>query len=752
MSDYDFSSLNDKEFEHLCADLLTCHLGSRVERFKVGRDGGVDGRFFSSEGSEVVIQYKHWLKSGLPALIRSIENTEAEKVKKLNPKRYIFVTSLTLSRANKQNIKNLFFPYILTESDVFGNEDLNDILSNNIEVEKKHYKLWISSTSVLTTMLHSAIVGRSKYKLEEIIEESSKYVVTQSHNQAMEKLENLHSVIITGSPGVGKTFLADQLCQYYTANGYEFCFIENSLNEAEAIYREDSSQVFYFDDFLGRNFLLALDSHQDSHVINFIKRIERDKKKRFILTSRSNILNQGKGLSDLFDIRNVDKSEYELSISSLTDIDKAKILYNHIWFGDLDEEYISEIYEGGRYLRIIKHKNFNPRLISFITDNHRLSDIKPSEYWEYIDRTLSNPKDIWRNVFDVQVDDICKHIVIAVSLHGKSISESRLRSLYSELVSNKTFATQNKSYDSVIRLLVGALLNRIVLSKGNVLYDLFNPSIADFVIANYLNEFNYVDELLISLKTPESISNLNSLKVSGVISKDYYKKILESQLIRLSKLNDRFEIDSYKLRILFFGSYSLLPQGAVLEYIQSLVNSALSSGPCTYGIDYFEFINWSLSLGLISADNAAFNNHLKDWVYEYPKDMEEFIPISKLVSVVDYPPSTLTAKLKEQYIEYLSDDITRDVIEEGIMSNAFNSETCNDSEIAEYVNNRLSELGIAFEKADVDLVCACCNVDDVILANRNSSMEDVHQYDFYKEQRYSMESSVDSIHDLFDRS
>lgn len=46
MSSYDFSSLNDKEFESLCSDLLTCHLGERVERFKPGRDGGVDGRFF----------------------------------------------------------------------------------------------------------------------------------------------------------------------------------------------------------------------------------------------------------------------------------------------------------------------------------------------------------------------------------------------------------------------------------------------------------------------------------------------------------------------------------------------------------------------------------------------------------------------------------------------------------------------------------------------------------------------------------
>jgi hypothetical protein len=183
---------------------LTCYLGARVERFKTGRDGGVDGRFFSIDGSEVIIQCKHWSKSGLSALIRSIENAEAEKVRKLNPKRYIFVTSLELSRANKIKIKNLLSPYLLTESDVFGNEDLNDILSKNIDVERKHYKLWISSTNVLTTIMNSSILGRSRYKLEEIVEESRRYVVTQNHMQAMEKLEKLHSVIITGSPGVGK--------------------------------------------------------------------------------------------------------------------------------------------------------------------------------------------------------------------------------------------------------------------------------------------------------------------------------------------------------------------------------------------------------------------------------------------------------------------------------------------------------------------------------------------------------------------
>lgn len=752
MSDYDFSSLNDKEFEELSADLLTCHLGSRVERFKAGQDGGVDGRFFSSSGDEVIIQCKHWVKSGLSALIRAIESTEAEKVKKLNPKRYIFVTSLELSRANKIKIKNLFSPYILSESDIFGNEDLNDILSRNIEVEKKHYKLWLSSTNVLQTILSSAIIGRSRHKLEEIIEESNRYVVTQSHIQAMEKLEKIHSVIITGSPGVGKTSLADQLCQYYTAKGYEFCFIENSLNEAEEIYREESNQVFYFDDFLGRNFLLALSSHQDSHVINFIKRVERDKKKRFILTSRSNILNQGKRLSDLFDIKSVNKNEYELSISSLTDIDKARILYNHIWFGDLSEDYIDEIYKEKRYIKIIRHQNFNPRLISFITDHGRLSAIGPDEYWAYIDRTLSNPKDIWRNVFEVQIDDICRHMVIAVSLHGQSISEEDLRGLYSGIVSSGMVVNENKNYESVLRLLVGALFNRTILDRDRVSYNLFNPSIADFVISNYLGDFDHIDKLLICLKTPQSISNLKSLMSSGVIDKQYYHRLLESQLIRLSSSQDGSKIDGYKLRILSCTSSSIPAREEVVEYMRSLARSALRCGPCSFGIDYFEFISWAFSLGIISANDPVFEGQLKAWVYEYEKDMEEFVPLSRLVAAIDVPPSALTIKLKEQYIEHLSEDITRDVIEAGVLSDAYDPGYCDHSKVADYVNDRFLELGIIFDEADADRVSECCDFEDIVQANINSASYDDQQYEAYKEQRYSMDSTPDAIDDLFDRS
>ena len=47
-------------------------------------------------------------------------------------------------------------------------------------------------------------------------------------------------------------------------------------------------------------------------------------------------------------------------------LDKAKILYNHIWFSQLEDGYIDEIYRNKRYLNIIKHDNYNPYVMQVL--------------------------------------------------------------------------------------------------------------------------------------------------------------------------------------------------------------------------------------------------------------------------------------------------------------------------------------------------------------------------------------------------
>jgi nucleoside-triphosphatase THEP1 len=753
MPDYDFNSLNDKEFESLSNDVLSSHLSVRIERFKAGRDGGVDGRFFATPDNEVIIQCKHWIKSGLPALMNSIKKSEAEKVKKLAPSRYIFITSLELSRVNKIKIKKIFAPYILNEDDIFGNEDLNDLLATHPEIEKRYYKLWITSTNVLKIILNAAIVGRSKSKLEEIVEESSRYVYTQSHRDAIKKLETKNSIIITGAPGVGKTSLADQLSQYYVAKGYELCFIENSLNEAEEYYNEECYQVFYFDDFLGRNFLLALGNHQDSQVINFISRINRDSKKRFILTSRSNVLNQGRRLSDLFEIKKIERNEYEVSIAKLLKFDKAQILYNHIWFSQLDNGFIDEVYKEKRYLKIIDHENFNPRLISFITDSHRLEAINHSAYWSYIEKTLENPQGIWGNVFDIQIDKLSRHMVIAVSIHGTSISESNLNKFYMNLSVSRLNSGDNITFDTTVRLLVGALLNRNIIDKNTIQYDLFNPSIADYVLSNQMGDINYIDELLACLGTKEAIYNIYSFYKSGGVDKAYFSSLLEKQLLRDSEKKDKFSLDEYLLTLMFLATSEIeIPKDGLLDYITELSEAILTSSEITADYRLFEFVNWAIEIQIVSESDSRLKKLLSIWVVDIYVDQDEFEALSKLIIRVEpNGEDELTNQFKTQYVDYVSDVITSDVIESGIFANEYDN-SYSENELYDFIDERLSFVSIKFQRSDIEKISECFDIDDIIQSNVNAAMNDDKGYDELRDGEFSTASSMSPIDDLFDRS
>jgi hypothetical protein len=147
---YELSRLNDKEFEALTTHLVGVVNDVRVERFKPGKDQGVDGRFFGAKGGEVIVQAKHWEKTGVGPLLSYLERKEVAKVAKLKPARYLLVTSVPLSRADKRRIEEMFSPYIRTQADIFGNEDIQDFFRDHPDIVRQHYKLWLASSEVLT--------------------------------------------------------------------------------------------------------------------------------------------------------------------------------------------------------------------------------------------------------------------------------------------------------------------------------------------------------------------------------------------------------------------------------------------------------------------------------------------------------------------------------------------------------------------------------------------------------------------------
>ena len=583
--EYDYSKLNDREFEILAASVIAKEHNIKVEIFKSGKDGGVDGRFWIGDKKEGIIQCKHYFSTPYPQLISKLKTEELAKVKNLNPHKYIFITSKTLSRINKIEILNLFKTYIQDESDIWGQEDLNSFLSKreNQDVVERNYKLWITSTSVLDILINNAIKGRSQFTIREIEENSYRYVVTANHNKGFKILEENNVVILTGEPGIGKTTLADNLAILYTAKGYEFCDIEENISEAESLYRENEQKkiLFYCDDFLGSNIYDAINNKKDSHIVKFINRIRKDNSKKFILTSRTNILNKAYSLSHIFQNLKIRENEFLLTIENLTNIDKAKILYNHIYHSKLPQEFIDVIYKDKRYKDIIKHQNFNPRIIEFITDSSVIGEIKSEDYWSYILQRLNNPKVIWEGYFQNQTDDFVRALTFLTVFNNGKISEENLRDSYNTFlkIHPSNFGdNSDKSFESVRKLATKSLLNRNQIGNDQYEYVLFNPSIADFVLGAYSNEITLICNILKSLNSEISIDYLHTLLNNNKINKYYNSKILENlfDFFYESKIND--EDWDFLIALIYIDFFDDTINKRLETFLNILINAHKPSG------------------------------------------------------------------------------------------------------------------------------------------------------------------------------
>lgn len=753
MNDYDFSRLNDKEFEVFCTDLLSAKEGVRFERFKPGRDAGVDGRFFRTEGDEWILQCKHWVSTPLEKLVKSIAEFESVKVKKLSPSRYILALSHSLSRNDKKILMQNLSPFVLSPEDILGREDLSDILAKHPDVERRHYKLWIASSNILAYMLNKPIYDRSQFELGEIIDATNLYVATTNHNQAVDKLESTGVVIITGPAGIGKTTLAGQLILQYVADGFELSVISDDIREAEGVFDMDSKQIFYFDDFLGRNYLEALSGHEGAKIVGFIRRVVKNPKKRFVLTSRTTILNQGKILNDVFHNSNVDRNEFEITLESLTKIDKAHILYNHIWHSEIDGEYVEQLYSHKRYRAIIEHRNFNPRLIRFITDAQRLEDVSSESYWSHITGSLDDPSQVWDHPFQAQLDDCGRALILLVAMSGRLITEHELSEAFARYLASPGAAslTGKKDFLLNIRHLSGSMLTRFVIGESQPFVRLFNPSLGDYVLNRYANNIPVLRQCFGSLRTQSSLKTLkdmldNKIINSGVATEVITHVFASAENINFLGSNAEFVAQLCVIRSGLGAKFSLSDQSLskAIDFIagEKCGGTFLASA---------RVLLWALRNG--SVDRLAIEAFLEGAFANDP-GYDELLILGQLVKCFDLVEDKL---LYDAYDQVITEHLIASVEDEFPDAEVFSdcgSQSGARRNFLELMDEKAFELGANDSSSVADSVAGCVDVDR-FYDKFFYEAEHEPDYEFYKDQRTSWSErsfiAIDPIDDLFSR-
>jgi len=490
MTQYDFKCLSSDDFEVLIRDLLQKHMGITMESFKAGRDKGIDLRYSPSKDDNLIVQCKHYAETGYKGLLTTLKK-EAIKVGKIKPKRYIIATSVPLSPQNKEEIKCLFSPYSKSTTDIFGKEDINNLLGKHPEIERQHFKLWLTSTTVLERILHSRVYSQSELAKQEIKKKIKYYVQNESFFIAKKLLKEHNYCIISGIPGIGKTFLAEMLLVYYTNRDYEPFKITSDISEAFSVLKSSERQVFYYDDFLGQTGLEEkLSKNEDQALIDLINYVQKNKNTKFILTTREYILKQAKATYERLATSNFDIWKCVVELESYTRMDRAKILYNHLYFSDLPSVYIDALLSQKRYLKIIDHKNYSPRIIEWMTKIFNANEWQPNEYPARFFTNLDNPSRLWKHAFERQISNASRHLLLVLCSFKGYIFINDLENAFNkfyQLQSAKySFQSRSNDFKEALYELEGTFLKIERTSKGLII-GFHNPSIRDY-LETYLSE------------------------------------------------------------------------------------------------------------------------------------------------------------------------------------------------------------------------------------------------------------------------
>lgn len=507
MINYDFSTLNPTDFEKLVCDLLNMKINARESNmfrsFKEGKDSGIDLLFSTKEKDlEIVVQVKHYHKSSFSTLKRDLKKNEVEKVRKINPEHYIFVTSIDLSKHNKDEIKQIFSPYISSLADVLGRDDLNDLLRLNKVVEEKHFKLWFSSTIAIQKILQYKFYGRqSEFQESEIKKRLRLFVNTKELGLAIKILKTHKFLIITGEPGVGKTTMSEILIYKLISKDYDLTVIYDDIKEIELTLRDDDSkQIFYFDDFLGHTQAeIQKSKSAETSLLKIISRIERAENKFLILNTRKFILNTFLEESERFRNFNPIRGESKIELRSYSYGAKRRMLDNHIIEYELSPEKNNLLKNLSNF--ICDHKNFSPRHLEFYTNKNHVGNLNDIEFKSFVVENLENPKKIWEHAYNNQISDLERFLLNTLySLESNSTKEileiafnSRIEF---EVERNNFFKPLNPFNDCLRKLNDGFILN---FKYNSILqFSFINPSLEDFLKHSIENNIYELERILLS--------------------------------------------------------------------------------------------------------------------------------------------------------------------------------------------------------------------------------------------------------------
>lgn len=650
-----YSNLSDVEFENLCQDVMSSILGTKLHKFAPGRDGGIDLR---NDSRDIIVQVKHYMNSSVDQLLASLKK-EVPKVAELNPKEYYVCCSRKLSPQKVDEIYNLFSDYMSSVENIITLSEIEDFLtdSKNNEILKKHYKLWIGSTNILEDIFTKDIGADSEILFLDIKSEMNFFVRTKAYDAALDCLQKTRALLIVGNPGVGKTITSKMLILHYLSEGYSLRYTTDGTNLSDLkkalTQNPNKKELIFLDDCFGQAYFKMKET-QGNELLYIIKHVNLHPNKIIILNSRVTIYSEAKIKTPEL-IKSFDNKEYKLfmlDMSNITNLDKTEILYNHLFFNYIEPDYFNELKQNKRYKEIIKHPNYSPRIIEYVSKKNIYEKVLPKDYFAFIIDNLKNPKQVWKDEYENRLDVVDRILLTTIySLTNTVVSMKLVKKCFEyrlQFIRGVDYSLNQ--FELSLRRLEKAFI-KIVDRYDSKMLAMANPSINDF-FDTYLSENTLernaiiknscsVRQLKRMLPPEQFIANLNEL----FKSRDILTFHFENQAQRTGYIT-------------YFVADQNIKDKTFLPTIELYLSDV-----CDVDIyDNYKIYSANIIKKLLSEDLVVFyglDKILKDDLFLY--DFLDKFQLDDLIEIVALIHELFIDKERERFIEIAKEMICKEI-------------------------------------------------------------------------------------------
>ena len=482
-----YTNLNDVEFEALCQDIMQRKLGIRLQRFAPGRDGGVD---LTDDAAlhNIVVQVKHYMGTSTSGLIRSLK-AELPKVKRLKPKQYYICCSKKLSDPSIAGLYQHFADYMDSSWNIVPLTEIDNFLKQqeNRDILRKHFKLWLDDMGILNELHNDEIFVDCDVLMADAEVKQHRFVRTAVFDKALDILEKDRTLCIIGDPGVGKTITSQMLVLHYAALGYRVRYTTDvtDLTSLKKSLQRDKKvkEVILLDDCFGQAYF-EMKFPQSKELVHLIRHVRLCPNKLLIFNSRITIFQEARARQRELN-ESLEQKEFQVHVLDMNQMsleEKAKILYNHLAFSGIPKEYFRNIQKDKHYQTIVRHPNYNPRIIEYVCSPNRYETVQAYQFYDLIYRHLCNPQQIWADEYDDRLQTADRILLQPIySMTKTTVSAELVHRCFVRRLADQPGIDQTvDQYSRSLKRLNDNFVRQLD-NDGTLVLSMLNPSVNDFL-------------------------------------------------------------------------------------------------------------------------------------------------------------------------------------------------------------------------------------------------------------------------------